>query len=469
MKRLLSWLMPGGPRTIAYMLQQFEYDSAKFIAWLGSWPNLMRAQKRGRLAMTRRGKLTLGLIYGLYVLWLCLGLGLAIGVNSWYGLILLIAQPVAALLLLVFSVVLQLVVVNPRQRAEIARAKQVLQRSSAAKIAVLGSYGKTSMKELLQTVLHEGKQVTATPGNKNVLISHARWVLGLAGNEDVLIFEYGEAQPGDIARLAAFSQPDLAVVTGLAPAHLDRYPDLAAVADDFASIRDTVKPEHIFCNAASPLLTAKLPDAQFYDEHGLDGWRVSHVAVSFDGTSFTLAKHGRSLKLHSGLLGAHQVGPLAAAVVIAMQLGLSDKQIVAGIARTKPYEHRMEPRQLHGAWIIDDAYNGNIEGMKAGLAVLKDLPAKRRVYVTPGLVDQGTETESVHQELGRLIAAATPDKVVLMDNSVTAFIQQGLTEAGYNGDVRVELDPLAYYTGLDQHVAAGDVVMLQNDWPDSYA
>ena len=128
----------------------------------------------------------------------------------------------------------------------------------------------------------------------------------------------------------------------------------------------------------------------------------------------------------------------------------------------------MEPRQLGGAWVIDDAYNGNIEGMKAGLSLLKALPAKRRIYVTPGLVDQGVETEAVHLELGRVIGDTAPDTVVLMQNSVTEYIQAGLTESGFTGNIRLESHPLEYYSNLDQHLAAGDVAMLQNDWPDSY-
>lgn len=469
MKHFLSWLAPNGPKTLAYMLQQFEYDPAKFMKWVATAPDLALARKRGTLTLTQRGTLTLGLSYVVYIVWFVVSLGLAIVLNPWYATLLLLAQPVTAVVLLGISTILQMAIVNPRQQAEIAKARRILHDSSAIKIAVLGSYGKTSMKELLQTVLAEGKFVAATPGNKNVLISHARWVHGLSGREEILIFEYGEAEPGDIVKLATFSKPNFAVVTGLAPAHLDYYPNLEAVADDFASIQDVVEPQNIFCNAVSPLLVTKLPGVHFYGEQGLDGWKVSHPMVSFEGTSFTLTKGKQSLRLHSGLLGVHQIGPLAAAAVIAKRLGLSDEQIVAGIAQTKPYEHRMEPRQLYGAWIIDDAYNGNIEGMKAGLALLKALPAKRRIYVTPGLVDQGAETERVHRELGQAIAKAAPDKVILMKNSVTKFIQQGLAHANYSGNLQIEPDPLAYYNGLDQHVAAGDVVMLQNDWPDSYS
>jgi UDP-N-acetylmuramoyl-tripeptide--D-alanyl-D-alanine ligase len=182
-----------------------------------------------------------------------------------------------------------------------------------------------------------------------------------------------------------------------------------------------------------------------------------------------MAKASEVLHIQSGLLGRQQIGPLALAAALARQLGMEPTAIEAAIARTKPFEHRMQPRQLAGAWVIDDTYNGNLEGVRAGLALLQELPAKRRIYVTPGLVEQGNLTEANHQAIGRLIAAAQPDIVVLMRNSVTAFIQTGLEAGGYKGALTLESDPLAFYTHLNQFVAAGDIVLMQNDWTDNYA
>ncbi len=71
--------------------------------------------------------------------------------------------------------------------------------------------------------------------------------------------------------------------------------------------------------------------------------------------------------------------------------------------------------------------------------------------------------------MGELIAAAAPDIVVLMKNSVTSYIQAGLEKAAYAGEIRIEKDPLSFYTQLDQFVAAGDIVLMQNDWTDNYA
>lgn len=469
MKRFLSFFTPRTPWLLTYMLQQSEYDPFKFAAWVALYPDLSSVQKRGKLKTTRRAQFMLGIAYGSAGIWLIGVLFLGIQLRLPSAITLVLLTPVIAVTSLFASSLLsQALVVDPKQNSEIRRAKATLSQNTATRIAVLGSYGKTTMKELLFTVLSEGKKVAATPGNKNVLISHARWVnSGVSGEEDVLIFEYGEGRPGDIALLANFSQPSIAVVTGLAPAHLDAYSSLEAVADDFAAIQNFVKPEHTYIHADSKLLRQKMSGA-FYDNAGLEDMKASEVQVDFSGTSFVLETDSGKLKLKTQLLGAHQIGPICAVVAIARGLGMSEAQISEGVAATIPYEHRMQPRHLGGAWIIDDTYNGTIEGMRAGLELLKTLPGKKKIYVTPGLVDQGVETEGVHVQLGKLIAATAPDKVILMQNSATEFIRTGLKEAGFKNELNIETDPLSYYTNLEHFLASGDVVMLQNDLPDSY-
>jgi len=122
---------------------------------------------------------------------------------------------------------------------------------------------------------------------------------------------------------------------------------------------------------------------------------------------------------------------------------------------------------MHGAWVVDDTYNGNSQGVAAGLEFLKNSGATRRIYVTPGLVEQGSKTLEVHETIGKQIAKSA-DIVVLMQNSVTEHILSGLHKARYNGEIVIVEQPLQFYTNLDQFVAAGDVVLMQNDWTDNY-
>lgn len=474
----LSLYLPSYAPALVYMLQNTEYQIKPYLSWYWRTKDFRSVMHRRSLESTRAAQALLFVLYvgllvqivcGIILIWLYFTERL---VGGWQlGLGLLLSAPIVWAHLVVIPLWLaKWLYVQPKQRRLIAVSKKIFAAHPAQKIAIAGSYGKTSMKELLATVLSEGKLVAATPANKNVAISHAVFAKNLGGREEVLIIEYGEGKPGDVKQFAHTTQPTRGIITGIAPAHLDHYPTVASAAKDIFSLADYLHDKHVYVNSESPEAAPYIKSEHHaYSREGVMGWTVSAITTGFDGVTFKMKKGTTSLNLHSPLLGRHQVGPLAAAVAIAHDMGLSEKQITEGISKTVPFEHRLQPRQLNGAWLIDDTYNGNIEGIRAGLALLHELPAQRKMYITPGLVDQGTETERVHIQMGALIADASPDEVVLMRNSVTEYIKKGLKKGGYNGLLKVEDDPLKFYTNVDQFIAAGDVVLMQNDWTDNYA
>lgn len=471
---LYSWRYPSA---LVYMLQSTEYHAGPYLRWYWQTNDFRAVAKRRTLDYTRAARLLLFALRLGMLAQVLAGVALVYWgyqydlAGGWqFGLALIIGYPVVWAHLAVVPLTLgRWLIARPKQARLIKASERIFAHHPGAKIAIVGSYGKTSMKELLLTVLQEGKDVAATPANKNVAISHAYFARKLSGKEDVVIIEYGEGAPGDVARFARVTHPTHAIITGVAPAHLDQYKTVERATNDIFSVTRFVVPKQVYVNTESPLAQKHYkPDYQAYNQHEVMGWKVSRMHITLDGTRFTMSKGKLRLELHSGLLGAHQVGPLALAAALAYEFGMTPKQIQAGIAKTQPFEHRMQPYNLAGAWIIDDTYNGNIEGIRVGLDLLGALPGKRKIYVTPGLVDQGEETQAVHQSMGRLIAAAHPDIVVLMDNSATASIQAGLAEGKYAGQVVVAADPLEFYTNLPLFVANGDLVLMQNDWTDNY-
>jgi UDP-N-acetylmuramyl pentapeptide synthase len=472
---LYSWRYPT---VLTYMLQNTEYQVAPYLYWYWHTPHFGRVMYRRKLDRTAAARLLLLALRLGMLAQAALGATLiALGVHfKWLpvttlGAGIIVAYPITWAHLAVLPLVLgRMFIVRPKQARIIKASKKIFASFKGIKIAVAGSYGKTSMKELLLTILQEGKKVAATPANKNVSISHAYFARKLTGDEDILIIEYGEGEPGDVARFAHITQPTHAVITGIAPAHLDKYKTLKAAAKDIFAVAGAVPQDHLYVNGESPDALPFVKHGQLlYGEKNALGWRISGVRINLDGTRFTMQKGKEKLELHSGLLGRHQVGPLALAAALAHEFGLTKKQIKEGVGKTRPFEHRMQPYQLAGAWIIDDTYNGNIEGIRAGTRLLKELPGKRKIYITPGLVDQGKDGEAIHEQVGRLIAEAKPDIVVLMEHSVTPAIQRGLEAGGFAGRLLIESDPLNFYSNLQLFVANGDLVIMQNDWPDNYA
>ncbi len=474
----ISLFLPSYPTTLVYMLQSTEYQTSPYLSWYWRTKDFGQVMQRRTLDRTKAARLLLlALRLGILVQ-IVIGLSL-IYMGVWhdvtgaamFGLAVIVAYPVTWAHLAVVPLALgRWFISGPNEQRAISQSRQIFAGSKAIKVAVAGSYGKTTMKELLATVLSEGKKVAITPANKNVSASHAKFAQSLKGDEDILVIEYGEGAPGDVARFADITQPTHAVITGLAPAHLDQYKTLQAAGEDIFSVADYLGGKNVYVNDESASIGPFLHKSyQVFDHKGALGWKTSDIKVDLKGTSFTLKKGKQSLKLSSGLVGRHQVGYLAFMAAFALELGLSDKQIIEGISKTKPFEHRMQPYQLSGAWIVDDTYNGNLEGLRAGTGLLSELKAKRKIYVTPGLVDQGEETEAVHQAAGQLIAEAKPDLVVLMQNSVTDYIQQGLKAGHYKGELQIVDNPLEFYTNLSHFVASGDLVVMQNDWTDNYA
>ncbi|MBP6962165.1 hypothetical protein KBB49_01365 [Candidatus Saccharibacteria bacterium] len=468
------------PIYYTYMLQQVEYNPSKFWAWMRRLTDDNKSVKsvmtRKTLVLTGRAKMLVFAGYSYFALTLILIVFFIAGGMSWvFFLCSIFYWIIISVLTLKFfywclAVLAFLAVVKPEQKRLVSQATKIFQEHKAVKIAVLGSYGKTTYKEMLATALSEGKNIAVTPGNMNVSVSHARFAKKLTGDEDVIIVEFGEGEPGDIARMAKMLEPDYAVITGLAPNHLDLYPNLAGVAVDLLSIYDFVELEDVFVNGESKMLQSYLPaNAQSYTAEGLLDWKTNNIDVSVTGLKFNIVNGEKTIKVNSELLGRHQVAPLSSVVVLADKLGLNLKTIEKGISKTKPYEHRMQPRLVQGAWLIDDTYNGNLEGLQAGLKLLSELPAKRKWYVTPGLVDQGSETDNVHVELGKSIAECNPNIVVLMENSVRPIIQKSMEDNGFSGELRVEKNPLEFYTNIEHLVAVGDIVLMQNDWTDNYS
>lgn len=457
------------------MLQASEYNVRAYLNWLWQTNNFSKVMHRKQLVMTRPAKLLLTFVrLGLTAQFLIVLVFLVIGYHNHnpadylFGVGAFLSAPVVWAHLVVLPLILgRWLVVKPYYRTQVHSSKKNFANHKAVKIAVAGSYGKTSMKEMLLTVLSEGKKVAATPANKNVAISHARFAKQLTGDEDVLVIEYGEGAPGDVKGFAKITKPDIGIITGLAPAHLDKYKTLQNAGADIFSLANYLGGKNVYVNTeANDIKPFVKPGYLQFDSNKADGWKIEDVKVSLDGLSFKMKKGASALNIKSQLLGKHQVAPLALVAVLADSLGLDKNQIEEGIAKVPAFEHRMKPYQLSGAWIIDDTYNGNIEGMKAGLELLKTLPAKRKIYITPGLVDQGAKSSEIHRELGKAIAEANPDLVILMKHSVTDDILHGMVE--FKGQTLIEEDPLNFYTNLDKFVAAGDLVLMQNDWPDNY-
>lgn len=475
---VLAWWSLKTPVYFVYMLQQVEYLLNPFWEWIRSLVKtrnpLSGVMNRQTLVFTSRAKLLVLVGYGAQLVYAAaIAVSVILSPSAYVAIIVTGVVLYPVFLPVAYSIIIAvatLVIAKPQEKKLMQRSKDKLAKHQAIRIVVAGSYGKTTMKELLVSVLAKKYIVKATPGNGNTPSAHAKFIDALDGDEDVLIFELGEGKPGDVLRFAQALHPEYAIITGLAPNHLDQYKTLDALAEDILSLRQFVTQGKVFIAGDSKTLRDYLhTDDLLYEEQGGTDWHNTDIHITTTSTEFRVSVDGgAAVDITSKLLGRHQVAPLGFVAAFAMKMGVAAQDVRDAISELSPYEHRMRPHQLSGATIIDDTYNGNAEGIMAGLALLAEIEAKRKVYVTPGLVDQGEETETVHKAIAAKIAETKPDWLVLMKNSATEIIQKELERRGYDGKITIEPAPLAFYQNLDQFVKAGDVVLMQNDWTDNY-
>ena len=480
---ILSRYSTRYPRALVYMLQASEYKIDDYLKWYYRTTDFRRVEYRKHLDKTAKAKLLLA------VAWLeSFAIALLVAALLWFGLgptaspvwlmvavlVLALAPTVVAYGLLLPLVVGRVVIQRPKELKIIAEAHAVIMRHEATKIAVAGSYGKTTFKDTLATVLAAGfaeNEVRATPGNLNTPIGISRFVGKLTGQEKVLIFELGEYYPGDVQGLAEFVEPSMGIIAGINEAHLSKFKTLDATVGTIFELADFLGDRPCYKNGESALTANRAgPDPLLYTRKGMGDWVVEAPISGLDGLAFTA--HRGKVKVHvkSGLLGLHQIGPLVAMIDIAFSLGLSPTEIEIGLAATGPFEHRLQPRIDQGGVVtIDDSYNGNPDGARVAIEVLAGLSGHRRFYVTPGLVEMGDRTPEVHREIGRQLAKAKIEVVVLIRNSASIYIAEGLVAAKYAGRLIWYDDALVGLAALPSLTAAGDVVLLQNDWPDAYA
>ena len=451
---MIHWLSRRHPqyiRSLVYMLQASEYNIVDFLKWHERVKDFRHIEKRKHLMFTPKTIIlfTLGWIALLATLG-CAAFAFYHVASPWNYLLsalLVFEAPLIVMVSLLFFVVCIRFVQYPVEQFLIARTRKRLSAHRGIKIAIAGSFGKTSMREILKTVLSEGRKVAAPGESYNTPLGIARFVKELQSDEDVLIFELGEYYPGDVRKLTQMIRPEWGIVTGVNEAHLEKFGMLEKTADTIFELAESVGASRLYVNGESELARARSKNGNIlYTRAGAGEWQVENPTTDLLGITFTLLKDDVSMNVRSGVCGLHIPGPLSVAADIASRLGLTNHEISDGIAKTKPFAHRLEPKQWpDDITFIDDSYNGNSDGARAAIEFLASLQG-RRFYVTPGLVEAGTRVMEVHESIGRKLAEAHIEKVVLIRNSVTPHIESGLRAASFKGEILWYDEPICELT-----------------------
>jgi UDP-N-acetylmuramoyl-tripeptide--D-alanyl-D-alanine ligase len=467
--------------THIYLLQLENYQLGRFIKVASRFPLGLRSKARKKLVLTAKLMIVSSLAIVLYLA----AAVLPVAVNGW-GVVFfsVVALVVGAPLFFIFLSVATLILLPLDLFIKwfiIHRAQEKLGRLSNIRvIAVAGSYGKTTTKEVIASVIGTKYSVLKTPETINTPLGIARLILSkLTRYHEVFIVEFGEHKPGDISELCKLVEPDIVVLTGINEAHLERMGSMEkSVAALFEVVQGLDKDGMVLLNADDENIrkhykeyvgdksvvwygTFSESDAQPTDMQFMDkdlAWKFKIKTRLEEVGPFMVP-----------ILGSYIGSTVAAAVVIAKRLGVVSEDIELGVKTLRPVEHRLQP--IFGAsnvLIIDDSYNGNPSGVKEAVSLLSKFTDRRKIYVTPGLVELGVESERVHKEIGRLLAN-TVDMVIFIKNSATGIIAQTMLSEGFVQSNIIWFDTAEHaHQELSSILQGGDVVLFQNDWPDNY-
>ena len=393
--------------------------------------------------------------------------------------------PAVALALLVMPVMMLAAnLVNKPLEAAIARwyyndAKRILRSMPGLKIiGVTGSFGKTSTKHYLYRILSERYNVLMTPGNFNTTLGVIRTVREhLKPHHQIFIVEMGAKQVGDIKEICDLVHPTIGVVTAVGEMHLETFGSVENVLRTKFELIDSLPADGlgVINMDSEPIAAAKLNHPcrmiSYSVENKVADYRAEQINYTPSQTTFAI-KNGTTLRegYSTHLVGRGNILNLLAAVAVADALQVPEAQQKRAMRQIEQIEHRLSiKRTAGGITIIDDAYNSNPAGAKMALEVLRDFNTEgRKIVVTPGFVEMGDSQYRNNKELGVNIAAAA-DIAIVVNRVNREAIVAGLSEAGFDAKNIVQTDSFAEASAyLATTMRAGDVILYENDLPDSF-
>ena len=314
-----------------------------------------------------------------------------------------------------------------------------------------------------------------TPESYNTTMGVVRTINeNLTAMHQLFICEMGAKYVGDIKEICDIVHPTYGVVTAIGPQHLDTFRTLDNVKKTKLELVDALPDEEgiAFVNWEDENIR-KAPITKRTITFGLSSeanYYAENIESTEKGSVFDVIIPDKGkITIKTKLLGKLNILNIVGAVAVADKLGLSADEIKVGIKYIRPVPHRLQLKQNpNGSIIIDDAYNSNHKGAQMALEVLKSFENKKRILVTPGIVELGDKAKQINQELGRC-AAESSDFIILVGAEQAIPIYAGIQEKHYpESQIFIAQNLEEAIRKMNEIMTKDSVVLLENDLPDNY-
>ncbi len=339
-------------------------------------------------------------------------------------------------------------------------------------IWITWSYGKTSQKEILETVLKESFKVITTSGNKNTPL----WISEIILNEldetyDIFIVEMWAYYMWDIKEICDLVNPEIGILTWITLQHLERFKTLENIIKTKSELIESISENWLV------ILDCSNENVKKWLEERKDVLKVKNIIkvnspeniTYLNNLTWISFNHDKNI-IETKLLASHSANQIIIAYEVAKYLKMPAKKILNWIKNINFIKHRLELIYNSSSilYVIDDSFNGNFEWVKSTIELLKNIKWHRRLYLTPGLVELGKETFKIHHEIWKMLASVV-DKVLLIDTPATKSIYNWLIDKWFDkNNITVYKTTTEAHDDLKNILVSEDVIVFQNDWTDNY-
>ena len=341
-------------------------------------------------------------------------------------------------------------------------------------VGITGSYGKTSTKYAVNTILSQRFNTLMTPESYNTTMGVVRTINEkLNSTHQLFICEMGAKYIGDIKEICDIVKPDMGILTAIGPQHLDTFKSLDNVRKTKMELVDSLPEDGLaFVNWEDEnIRNTELPkNVVKFGLNSQANYYAENIEITEKGSNFDVVLPNKDrIRIKTKLLGELNILNIVGAVAIADSLGMSADEIRVGAKYLRPVPHRLQLKQNpNGSIIIDDAYNSNVKGAGMALDVLRSFDKKQRVLITPGIVELGDKAKEINRELGRK-AVECADYVILVGKEQTEPILAGLKDRHYPESQTYVAENLNdALRQMNKITGSNTVILLENDLPDNY-
>jgi len=325
-------------------------------------------------------------------------------------------------------------------------------------ITITGSYGKTSIKNFLHQTISKKYKVYSTPKSVNTIEGIVKDINeNLDVSTEIYIVEAGAREKGDIEKIAELVQHNIAIVGRIGEQHIEYFKNIDRIIETKLEIVYSKRLTHLFLHSSINRDRLKVENILF--KLTMFGDKATNIKSDLDGTSFNLDINSSIELFQTSVLGKFQSENLEVVIQVALELGISIDDIKKSLHNLEPVPHRLEKIRAGGKLILDDGYNGNLEGMLEAFRLVEQFDG-RKVVITPGLVESTDEmNERIAFEIDDIF-----DVAIITGSLNRDFFKEKLVSAK---PTRIFLENKSQLEDtLMKQTKSGDIILFANDAPN---